>query len=89
MPVASPSHHAAGLTGYAVQVSPGTAGLEATMSDGSSERAAFCVADGRKYAVFAVHAPLRLSRLTWLDAAGKVIASTTALPGHGYVQFQP
>jgi len=36
-----------------------------------------------------VRDPLRLSRLTWLDARGRVIASTTALPRFGYVQFQP
>ena len=44
---------------------------------------------GRNYAVFVVPDPLRLSRLTWLNAAGQVIASTTALPRYGVVQFQP
>jgi len=47
------------------------------------------VVDGRKYAAFIVPDPLGLSRLTWLDAAGRVIASATALPQYGYVQFQP
>jgi len=89
LPAASSSHRATALTGYAVQVSPATAGLEATLSNGSSEQAAFCVVDGRKYAAFAVPSPLRLSRLTWLDARGRVIATTTELPRRGYVQFQP
>ena len=51
--------------------------------------AGFCVVDGRNYAAFVVPDPLRLSRLTWFNAAGHVIASTTALPQYGYVQFQP
>jgi hypothetical protein len=79
----------AALTGYAVQVSPATAVLNAILSNGSSERAEFCVVDGRKYAAFVVRDPLRLSRLTWLDAAGRVIGSTTVLPRYGYLQFQP
>jgi hypothetical protein len=45
--------------------------------------------DGRKYAAFVVGTSLRLDRLTWLDAAGQEIASTTALPRSGYTQFQP
>jgi hypothetical protein len=90
LPLSYPSYpRAAEATGYAVQVSPATADLEATLSDGSSESAGFCVVDGRNYAAFVVRAPLRLSRLTWLDAAGRVIASTTTLPWYGYVQFQP
>jgi hypothetical protein len=76
-------------TGYAVQVSPDTGLLEATLSNGSSEPASFCVVDGRKYAAFIVPSPLHLSRLTWLDARGRVIASTTALPRYGFVQYQP
>ena len=79
----------AGATGYAVQVSPATAHLRAVFSNGSSELATPRVIDGRKYAAFIVPSPLRLSRLTWLDAAGRAIASTTALPEYGYVQFQP
>jgi len=45
--------------------------------------------DGRRYAAFAVGTSLRLERLTWLNAAGQEIASTTALPQFGYTQFQP
>jgi len=45
--------------------------------------------DGRKYAAFIVPDPLRLSRLIWLDARGRVIATTTAVPQYGYVQFHP
>jgi hypothetical protein len=78
-----------GATGYAVQVSPGTDRLTATLSNGSSVPAAFCVVAGRKYAAFIVPSPLRLSRLSWLDAGGRVMASTTALPQFGFVQFQP
>jgi hypothetical protein len=89
LPLAVSSYPATELTGYAVQVSPVTASLAATLSNGSAEQAVFCVAGGRRYAVFVVRSPLRLSRLTWLNAAGRVIASTTALPRYGYVQFQP
>ena len=78
-----------GATGYAVQVSPATAHLRAVLSDGTSELATPRVIDGRKYVAFIVPGTLGLSRLTWLDAAGRVIASTTALPPYGYVQFQP
>ncbi len=78
-----------GATGYAVQVSPATAHLRAVFSNGASELATPRVVDGRKYVAFIVPDPLGLSRLTWLDAAGRVIASTTALPQYGYVQFQP
>jgi hypothetical protein len=89
LPLGIPSYPATGATGYAVQVSPATARLKATLSNGSSELAAFCVVDGRRYAAFVVRDPLRLSRLTWIDARGRVMASTTALPQYGYVQFQP
>jgi hypothetical protein len=89
LPLGVSSLPATGLTGYAVQVSPATAALKATLSNGSSEPAAFCVVDGRKYAVFAVSNPLRLSRLTWLDAQSRVIATTTGLPRYGFLQFQP
>ncbi len=84
-----PSQPAAGATGYAVQVSPGTAHLEVVLSDGSSELATPRIVDGREYAAFIVPDPLRLSRLTWLNTAGLAIASTTALPRYGYAQFQP
>jgi len=77
-----------GATGYAVQVSPVTDALGATLSNGSSEMATFCVVDGRKYAALVVPNPLRLAKLTWFDARGRAIASTTALPRSGYVQFQ-
>jgi hypothetical protein len=78
-----------GATGYAVQVSPGTGLLQATLSNGSTEPATFCVMSGRKYAAFIVPNPLRLTKLTWFDAQGRIMASTTALPQYGYVQFQP
>jgi hypothetical protein len=78
-----------GATGYAVQVSPVTDALEATLSNGSSEMATFCVVDGRTYAAFVVPYPLRLATLTWFDARGRAIADTTALPQFGYVQFGP
>ena len=89
LPLGVSSNPPTGLTGYAVQVSPATAGLKATLSNGTSELAQFCMVDGRNYAAFVVSDPLRLSRLTWFNAAGQVIASTTALPRYGYVQFQP
>jgi hypothetical protein len=89
LPLGVSSNPPTGLTGYAVQVSPATAGLKATLSNGTSELAQFCMVDGRNYAAFVVPDSLRLSRLTWLNAAGQVIASTTALPRYGYVQFQP
>jgi hypothetical protein len=78
-----------GATGYALQVSPGTDQLTATLSNGSSEPATFCVVAGRKYAAFIVPDPLRLAKLTWFDARSQAIASTTALPRYGYVQFRP
>jgi hypothetical protein len=81
------SHNAA--TGYAVQVSPVTAHLRATASDGSTQLVTPRLVDGRRYAAFAVAKSLRLTRLTWLDAAGREVASTTALPQYGYTQFQP
>jgi len=78
-----------GATGYAVQVSPGTDQLTATLSNGSTEPAAFCVVAGRNYAAFVVPNPLQLAKLTWFDAQGRAIASTTDLPQYGYTQFQP
>jgi hypothetical protein len=79
----------AGPTGYAVRVSPATARLRATLSDGSTRLVTPRVVDGRRYAALSVGAALRLKRLTWLDAAGRAFASTTALPRYGYRQFQP
>jgi hypothetical protein len=78
-----------GATGYALQVSPGTDQLTATLSNGSTEPGTFCVVAGRKYAAFIVPSPLHLKKLTWFDARGQAIASTTALPRYGYTQFQP
>jgi hypothetical protein len=87
LPLGFPS--GTGATGYAVQVSPGTARVKAILSDGSTVLAIPRIVDGRKYAAFIVPNPLRLSRLIWLDARGRVIASSTGLPPYGYVQFQP
>ena len=78
-----------GATGYAVQVSPATAHLRAVFSNGTSVLATPRVVDGRKYVAFIVPDPLQLARITWLGATGRVIATTTALPQYGYVQFQP
>jgi hypothetical protein len=78
-----------GATGYAVQVSPSTAHLRATLSDGSSELVTPQVVAGRKYVAFVAGDSLRLNRLTWLNAAGQAIASSTGLPRYGYTQFQP
>jgi hypothetical protein len=89
LPIGFPYPGTGSATGYAVQVSPATAQLAVTLSDGSSQTPDFCVVDGRTYAAFVVPSPLHLSRLTWLDASGRVMASTTALPRYGYVQFQP
>jgi hypothetical protein len=78
-----------GATGYAVQVSPGTASVRAVLDNGSSVLATPRIADGRKYVAFVVPSPRSLHRLIWLDAAGRVMASTTAVPQYGYTQFQP
>jgi hypothetical protein len=78
-----------GPTGYALQVSPATDHLWATLSDGSTQLVTPRIVGGRKYAAFSVGTSLRLKRLTWLDATGKAFASTTALPRSGYTQFQP
>jgi hypothetical protein len=88
LPLGFPSP-GSGAIGYAVQVSPGTVHLKAVLSDGSVELVTPRVVNGRKYAAFIVPNPLRLSRLIWLDARGRVITSTTVLPPYGYVQFQP
>jgi hypothetical protein len=78
-----------GATGYAFQVSPGTARIKVTLSNGVTELATMRVVDGRKYAAFIVPSQLRLAKLTWIDTRGRVIATATALPQYGYVQFQP
>jgi Sigma-70 region 2 len=88
LPLSYPPGAENAATGYAVQVSPVTARLRATASDGSTQLVTPRVVGGRKYAAFAIGASLRLTRLTWLDAAGREIASTTALPPYGYTQFQ-
>ena len=89
LPVTVPVSGIAGPDGYALQVSSVTAHLRATLSDGSIQLVTPRVVDGRKYAAFVVGTSLRIDRLTWLDAAGQEIASTTALPRSGYTQFQP
>jgi hypothetical protein len=89
LPLSYPPAKLNAPTGYAVQVSPATAHLKATLSDGSTQLVTPRVVDGRKYAAFAVGTSLRLDRLTWLNAAGEEIASSTALPRSGYTQFQP
>ena len=55
----------------------------------SSAPVTFRVVAGRRYAAFIVPDPLTLAKLTWYDAAGRVMASTTAVPRFGYTQFQP
>lgn len=89
LPLSYPQDADNAATGYAVQVSPATARLKATASDGSTQLVTPRVVDGRRYAAFAIGASLRLTRLTWFDTAGRKIASTTALPRYGYTQFQP
>ncbi|HME64510.1 MAG TPA: hypothetical protein VKG61_06420 [Streptosporangiaceae bacterium] len=79
----------AGAIGYAVQVSPGTAHVRAVLDNGSSVLATPRIVDGRKYVAFVVPSPRSLHRLIWLDAADRVMASTTAVPQYGYTQFQP
>ena len=79
----------AGATGYAFQVSPGTARVRAVLDNGSSVLATPRIVDGRKYVAFVVPSPRSLHRLIWLDAADRVMASTTAVPQYGYTQFQP
>ncbi|MGH3202971.1 MAG: hypothetical protein ACRDOA_15500 [Streptosporangiaceae bacterium] len=78
-----------GAIGYAFQVSPGTAHVRAVLDNGSSVLATPRIVDGRKYVAFVVPSSRSLHRLIWLDAAGRVMASTTAVPRYGYTQFQP
>lgn len=89
MPLSYPPAGLKAPTGYAVQVSPGTARLRATASDGSTQLVTPRVVADRRYAAFVIGTSLRLERLTWIDAAGKAFASTTSLPRSGYTQFQP
>jgi hypothetical protein len=83
------SNPSVGATGYAFQVSPGTARVKAVLDNGASILATPRVVDGRRYVAFAVSSPRSVDRVIWLDAAGRVIASTTAVPLYGYTQFQP
>jgi hypothetical protein len=78
-----------GAIGYAIQVSPGTARVRAVLDNGSSVLATPRIVDGRKYVAFVVPSARSLHRLIWLDAADRVMASTTAVPRYGYTQFQP
>ncbi len=89
LPLSYPLGADNGATGYALQVSPVTTHLQATLSDGSTRLVTPQVVGGRRYAAFTVGRSLRLTRLTWINAAGKEIASTAALPRYGYTQFQP
>jgi hypothetical protein len=89
LPLSYPQAEYKAPTGYAIQVSPRTAQLRATVSDGSTQLVTPRVVDGRRYAAFVIGTSLRLERLTWLDASGKAFASTTALPRDGYTQFRP
>ena len=63
--------------------------MVSTLSDGSTQAVTLCVVAGRNYAAIAFSSSLRLTRLTWRNAAGKAFATTTRLPLYGYVQFQP
>ena len=78
-----------GATGYAVELSPATARLQATLSNGTSELAYPAIVAGRKYAAFMVADSVRLTRLAWLAGNGEALGSTTAIPREGYVQFRP
>jgi hypothetical protein len=89
MPLSYPPAGLKAPTGYALQVSPRTAHLRVTASDGSVQLVTPREAAGRNYAAFVIGTSLRLERLTWLDATGKAFASTTSLPRSGYAQFQP
>jgi hypothetical protein len=89
MPLSYPPAGLEAPTGYVVQVSPATARLRATASDGSTQLVTPRLVDGRSYAAFIVGPSLRLIRLTWLNAIGRPIASSTALPRAGYTQFRP
>lgn len=78
-----------GGTGYASLVSPATARVVARLSDGSTMPAVPHVVDGRGYAAFFVPGSARITRLTWLNAAGATIASTTSVAPYGVTQFKP
>ncbi len=78
-----------GGVGYASEVSPATARVVATLSDGSTTSAVPHVVDGRKYAALFVTGSARITRLSWLNAAGATIASTTSVAQYGVTQFKP
>lgn len=78
-----------GGVGYASLVSPATARVVARLSDGSTTSAVPCVVAGRKYAAVFVPGSARITRLTWLDATGATIASTTSVAPYGVTQFKP
>lgn len=78
-----------GATGYAGLVSPATASVVARLSDGATTSAVPHVVDGRKYAALFVPGSTRIARLTWLNAAGATIASTTSVAQYGVTQFKP
>ena len=89
MPLSYPPAGLEAPTGYVVQLGPATARLRATASDGSTQLITPRLVDGRMYAAFIVGPSLRLLHLTWLNAIGRPIASSTALPLAGYTQFRP
>jgi hypothetical protein len=76
-----------GITGYAFSVSPGTARVVAGLSRGHSLQLTPAAANGRRYVAFAV-INATVTWLTWYDAAGRVLASTTALPRYGWIQVK-
>jgi hypothetical protein len=76
-------------TGYATLVSPATAGVVAWLSDGSTTSAVPCTVAGRRYAALFVPGSARVTRLSWLNAAGQPIATTTSVNRYGVTQFQP
>ena len=75
--------------GYAGLVSPATARVTARLSDGSTVAAVPHVVDGRRYAAFFVPGSARVTLLSWLNAAGATIGSTTSVAPYGVTQFQP
>jgi hypothetical protein len=88
LPLGSPHPGVVGV-GYAVSVGAGVDHLTAELSDGSNVSARPLAVHGRKYAAFFVPGQLRLFWLNWVDAAGRLIAGTTGLPGYGFMQFWP
>jgi hypothetical protein len=71
---------ASGLTGYAGLVSPRTAYLMASLSNGTTRRLTPIDLAGRKYTGFAIGHGSRLVRLTLYDTAGHAFATTTSIP---------